>query len=85
MLTIGSVKFVYEKRLGNYILIMRLVVLVPFVSFDDSCEIFGLARPIFVSPLRFVLSLYLFLGRKYFFIIIETSGDFTVEKRCAGL
>ena len=50
MLTIGSVRFVCGKRLGNYILIMRLVVLVPFVTSMHAIEVSRLPRAILVFP-----------------------------------
>ena len=50
MLTIGSVRFVCGKRLGNYILIMRLVVLVPFVTSMHAIEVSRFPRAILVFP-----------------------------------
>ena len=76
---VEDIEFVALDDLGwrIVVIIMRLVVLVPFVAHLDTIEVTGLPGVIFASPLRFCGS-DLFFASEYLLAFLNSSGYFSL-------
>lgn len=80
------VKFIALNDLGwrIVVVIVRLIVLIPFVSHLNTVEVPGLSWAIFVSPLRLRYRGHFFFTRKDFFVVLDAPSNLSFIQSLRG-